>query len=402
MKRQARETRVGSRQPPAPRLIVTMPTPDSRLPMLDYCRFVAAVSVVSFHYFWNGIANHKIATLDHVEALGSWARFGYLGVDLFFMISGYVIFMSARRRTTAQFIVSRATRLYPAYLVAMLTTAAIACWLGSGDTSVTLGQVLGNVLFYQPLHHQKFVDGVYWTLMFETRFYIAVAVLIAIGAQRYFDTVFKAWPILMLAVFLFGKGAWGDPARGDFSILGGYYAFFASGALFAIVRERASWSGYAALAVSTALGIRYAAAVAAVNATPSELAITIAVLCSFSALFFVINWSAEGRVATLPAATFLGALTYPLYLVHAHIGYMLLSRFASPEHRVLSYAGTIAFVVFLAWLIHEIIEVRSGPVWRAGFESVVSTLERPFKRLAELRLDQKRRRREHEQSRLPL
>lgn len=376
-----------------------MTTPDSRLPMLDYCRFVAALSVLSFHYFWNGIANHKIASLDAVEALASWARFGYLGVDLFFMISGYVIFMSARRRTTAQFIVGRATRLYPAYLVAMLTTAAFASWIGSGDTSVTLGQVLGNVLFYQPLHHQRFVDGVYWTLMVETRFYVAVAILIAIGSQKYFDKVFKAWPILMLAIFVFGKGAWSDPERGSFSILGGYYAFFASGALFAIVRERASWSGYGALAVSTALSIRYAAAVAAVNASSSELAITIAVLCSFSAVFFLINWSADGRVATLPAATFLGAITYPLYLVHAHIGYMVLSRFASPEHRVLSYAGTIAFVVFLAWLIHEIIEVRSGPIWRAGFESVVSTLERPFKMLSEFRLDQKRRRRER--SRLP-
>ena len=362
-----------------------MQTSDSRLPLLDYCRFVAALGVLSFHYFWNGIANQKITSLDHVEALTAWARYGYLGVELFFMISGYVIFMSARRRTTSQFIVGRTTRLYPAYLVAMLITASIATWLGSGETSVSVKQVLGNMLFYQPLHHQRFVDGVYWTLMIEVKFYLAVAVLIAIGSQRYFNALFKAWPVLMLIAFAVGKGGWSDPERGNWTLLGGYYAYFASGALFAILRERGSLWGYGALAISTALGVRFALAMAAVHGTPTEVGVTAVIICSFTLMFFVINWSADGRIATLPAAGLLGALTYPLYLVHAHIGYMLLSRFGSTQYRFASYAATIAFVFLLAWLIHEIVEVRWAAFWRSCFEFVVEMAERPIRHVARLR-----------------
>ena len=359
-----------------------MQTSDSRLPLLDYCRFVAASSVLSFHYFWNGIANQKITSLDHVDALTAWARYGYLGVELFFMISGYVIFMSARRRSTSQFIVGRATRLYPAYLVAMLITTCFALWLGSGETRVNLRQVLGNIAFYQPWHHQRFVDGVYWTLMIEVKFYVAVAVLIAIGGQRYFDAVFKLWPMLMLVAFALGHGAWDDPEKGSFALLGGYYAFFASGALFAIIRDRPSIWANVSLAISTALGIRFCVAIVAAHGTPAETIVTAAILCSFTLMFFVVNWSAGGRVTSLPAASLLGALTYPLYLVHAHIGYMLLSRFGSTQHRFLSYALTIGFVFLLAWAIHEIVEVRWAGFWRNCFGRIVGIAERPFDYLA--------------------
>jgi peptidoglycan/LPS O-acetylase OafA/YrhL len=361
-----------------------MQTSDSRLPLLDYCRFVAALSVLSFHYFWNGIANGKITSLDHVEALTTWAKYGYLGVELFFMISGYVIFMSARRRSTSQFIVGRAVRLYPAYLVAMLVTTCFAIWLGSGETSVNIKQVIGNIAFYQPLHHQRFVDGVYWTLMIEVKFYFAVAVLIAVGGQKYFNALFKAWPVCMLIAFAVGGGAWNDPERGAWTLLGGYYAFFASGALFAIIRERASAWAYAALAISTALGMRYVLAMASVHGTQTEIVVTAVILCFFTLMFFLINWSADGRVTSLPAANLLGALTYPLYLVHAHIGYMLLSRFGSTEYRVFSYTLTIGFVFLLAWLIHEIVEVRWSAFWRSCFERVVGIAERPLKYLVRI------------------
>jgi peptidoglycan/LPS O-acetylase OafA/YrhL len=95
-------------------------------------------------------------------------------------------------------------------------------------------------------------------------------------------------------------------------------------------------------------------------------------------MFFMVNWSADGRIKSLPAASLLGALTYPLYLVHAHIGYMLLSKFGSTEYRFFSYALTIGFVFVLAWLIHEVVEVRWSAFWRSCFELVVGAAERPI------------------------
>ena len=357
---------------------------EKHLPLLDYCRFAAAAGVLCFHYFWNGIGNGKLSSLDHVDALTVWARYGYLGVDLFFMISGYVIFMSARHRSATQFAVGRLLRLYPAYLFAMLTTACVAHFLGAGGTAVTLRQVLGNLLMYQPLHHQRYVDGVYWTLMIEIRFYGAVAILLALGLQRRLGLIATLWPLVMLAALATGRGGWLDPHRGERLLAGGYYAFFASGALLAMLREKQAATTWLALAASTLLGLRYAVGLAGAEAggpaDPAQPWVTGAIVLSFTPLFLAVNASA-GRIRRLPLATTLGALTYPLYLVHAHIGYMLLSHFATPANRWTAYALVIATVLALAWALHELVEVRMAPFWRAVFERLFSVFELAGRRL---------------------
>src|SRR5262249_17939386 len=89
---------------------------------LDLLRFVAAFSVLLFHYTFRGTA-----ALDHVSDLSyPWlapvTKDGYLGVDLFFLISGFVILMSASSGSKRQFGVSRIVRLYPAYWVCCTAT----------------------------------------------------------------------------------------------------------------------------------------------------------------------------------------------------------------------------------------------------------------------------------------
>ncbi|WP_164654758.1 acyltransferase family protein, partial [Pseudomonas viridiflava] len=93
-----------------------------RLELLDYGRFIAAIMAVLYHYTFNGIANGKLSSLSHIPELIEFTKYGYLGVELFFMISGYVIFYSARNRSAAQFAASRAIRLYPSYWFAVLFT----------------------------------------------------------------------------------------------------------------------------------------------------------------------------------------------------------------------------------------------------------------------------------------
>ena len=92
----------------------------SRLELLDYGRFLAAISVALFHYTFNGISNGKIASITLIPNLVEFTKYGYLGVHLFFMISGYVIFFSARKGAPSKFAVNRAVRLYPAYWFAVL------------------------------------------------------------------------------------------------------------------------------------------------------------------------------------------------------------------------------------------------------------------------------------------
>src|SRR5262245_23513156 len=145
-----------------------------RLELLDYGRFVAGFCVLLCHLLFNGIWNGKVDSLEHVPGLADAVKYGYLGVEFFFIISGYVIFFSARGKTAGDFLVSRAVRLYPAFWFAVLVTSLVAVPWGGEQMSVTLPQVLANLTMAPQLFGQTYVDGVYWTLVFEWSFYLAV------------------------------------------------------------------------------------------------------------------------------------------------------------------------------------------------------------------------------------
>lgn len=112
----------------------------SRLQLLDYGRFAAAIAVMLFHYTFNGTVNGKITSLTHIPELISITKYGYLGVEFFFMISGYVIFYSAKHRNAAQFVVARATRLYPAYWTAVLFTSCMIFFFGGEQMIIYLAK----------------------------------------------------------------------------------------------------------------------------------------------------------------------------------------------------------------------------------------------------------------------
>ena len=115
-----------------------------RLELLDYGRFFAAIVVVLFHYTFNGISNGKITSIAHTQSVIDLTKYGYLGVELFFMISGYVIFFSAKSGSASKFAVGRAVRLYPAYWFAVLFTSVFAFNWGGDLMSVQPRQIVVN------------------------------------------------------------------------------------------------------------------------------------------------------------------------------------------------------------------------------------------------------------------
>ena len=80
------------------------------------------------------------------------------------------------------------------------------------------------------------------------------------------------------------------------------------------------------------------------------------------------------RTARLPGARLAGALTYPVYLIHAHLGYMVISRFADNGNKWLVTGLTVAGVLVIAYAIHAGIEVRLKPVWERLFEALAQRI----------------------------
>lgn len=346
-----------------------------RLELLDYGRFFAATIVVLFHYTFNGIANGKISSIEHIPGLIEFTKYGYLGVELFFMVSGYVIFFSAKNRTADQFAVSRAIRLYPSYWFAVLFTATVALFWGGALMSVQTDQVIVNLTMISKLFGYTYVDGVYWTLMYELSFYFAVFVILIIGLQSRLEMIFILWPLLMLAALLADQQ--------QIPYLGSYYYYFAAGALFAIIKDNKPPMAYLSLLITFALCINFTAGKAASLSKSSGVeysGIIIAlIIISFYIFFFLLN-SKKGESLSLPKSRLLGALTYPVYLIHAHFGYMFISQFANNQNKYVIYLLTIFIVLAVSYFMHMLIERKLANLWRTFFKATVGVFTIGFER----------------------
>lgn len=101
----------------------------------------------------------------HSSAPAAALPWGYLGVNLFFMISGFVIFMTLEKtRHSLDFVVSRFSRLYPAYWAAVILTFLLTHYIGLPGKLVGIETALLNLSMVHSFFNVPNVDGVYWTL----------------------------------------------------------------------------------------------------------------------------------------------------------------------------------------------------------------------------------------------
>lgn len=353
--------------------IAIAPQARRRIDVLDYLRFLAALMVMAYHYTLNGIRNGKIQSINDPWPIVAVTKYGYLGVELFFLISGFVILNSARNKTARQFAVGRAVRLYPAFWAGMLFTAVITVFLGSAaDLSVSAKQVVFNLTMLPGPLGVPPVDGVYWTLFYEIVFYAGVFMLLFVGLGRYVGQLIPWWAFAMFAIAVLAPGISNLPLAGQ------HYALFAGGALIAEIRHQGpSMVRVAGLFASASTALPFAYRYAAHLETQLSSGISPMVAAVLVALCYIAMLSlCSGRVsgAALPKAELCGALTYPLYLIHAHVGYIVLSMFATEENRLWVYPMVATGMLFIAYLIHAIVERRGGPWWRRIFDATIGRL----------------------------
>jgi peptidoglycan/LPS O-acetylase OafA/YrhL len=319
-----------------------------RLAALDGLRLVAALAVMGYHYagvnvpYW-GVPSHvELPTLSHV------GRYGYLGVNLFFVISGFVIFMTLdRTRKPMDFVVSRASRLYPAYWAAILMTWVVTNSIGLPGKEPTWQIAVLNIPMFQQLFGVPLVDGVYWTLGVELLFY-ALAFLLFLSGRL--DQVLVALAALLLARL----GYWAAaefahidlPWRLRYWLVLDYIAYFSLGiAIYRLVHRRGARAANASLVVL---------AIVVVAVTESVPIAAVAGGC-----FVMVLAAARGRLTLLDHAflVYLGTISYSLYLLHENIGWAVLRQFglrgAAP---LLAIACTTVMAIALATIVSRCVE----------------------------------------------
>jgi peptidoglycan/LPS O-acetylase OafA/YrhL len=159
---------------------------NTRVNEIDLLRFLAVMAVVIHHYAFRGYAADDMSVMPY-PLLAPIAQYGYLGVHLFFTISGFVILMTAGSGDLRKFIVSRIARLYPAFWVCCTITFIATLIIGGTHYHATVTQYLANMTMLSGFIGVESIEGAYWSLFIEMQFYAFVAiVLVKFTKHSYF------------------------------------------------------------------------------------------------------------------------------------------------------------------------------------------------------------------------
>lgn len=333
-----------------------------RLYELDGLRLLAALCVVLFHYTFSGpVGGTTSVTYPEISGL---TQYGYLGVDLFFLISGFVVLMSAWGRTPRAFAASRLARLYPAYWLGVIVTGLVTVTLGQGMFDLSPVQILVNLTMFQPVFDVPNVDVVYWTLWAEMRFYFLILVVAWMGMTRGRVMVLLWGWLAMTALVQLGV----LPRVADLVVQSEFAHYFIGGmALFMVYQFGVTWQTLLivplCLANAVHRGLGYAEAVGArygVEYDPRVIATVI------TAAFLVMALAAVRAVRPLarPWLVAAGALTYPLYLLHAHIGFIVIERTGGAVNRWVLLAALVTVMCLAAHAVHRRVERPAAPLLR--------------------------------------
>lgn len=316
----------------------------SRLQALDALRGIAALSVVLFHYlpYYHVLYGHGFEPWYGLE-------FGRYGVHLFFMISGFVIFMTLEKtRSAGWFGLARAFRLLPALWVAIPITFAAVYFMGPVDRVVSSADAFWNLTLLHEYLDRPHVDGAYWSLVIEATFYVWMALLFyGLGSGRRLQVMLWGWVLVSYGGVIY----WHEiPDGWEFLLKDLLFIRYAPLFISGMLLYRWYSRGMPALAERMLLALSISHCLLAYQA-PFNLF----VLGCYGVFALAISGYLD-RLVSRPLL-FLGSLSYALYLIHQNLGYGIIDW--SYRQQLPALVGvTLALLtaLSLAYGIHRLVE----------------------------------------------
>ncbi|QWD66558.1 acyltransferase family protein [Polynucleobacter sp. MWH-Aus1W21] len=349
-------------------------------PDIDGLRAVAVVSVLGYHFF------------------PTWLKGGFIGVDIFFVISGYLISLiifHALKNNEFSFIgfySNRIRRIFPALLIILFSSLILGWFVLLADEYAQLGRyvvgassfmtnlmLLGDSGYFDSAAEKKPLLHL-WSLAIEEQFYLIWPFLIWTAWKLRFNLIFIIIIILVLSLIFNIAIVQADPITAFYSplsrfweiILGGVLAWFCafkgahknpkkylSAKYFHIVNKcEAILAGAGWRNIQSLIGLILI--VVSVFMFTKDLAFPgyWALIPASAAILLIV----AGRDAWVnrvflshPSLVWVGVISYPLYLWH----WVLLSMVRGLEGELPSRnvrLSIIAVSVLLAWLTYELIE----------------------------------------------
>jgi peptidoglycan/LPS O-acetylase OafA/YrhL len=344
----------------------------NRLYALDLLRFVAAALVVSYHVIpIYAVEYHVDQDAYFGHATAQVARYGYLGVYLFFLISGFVICMSSWHRSLGEFVTSRITRLAPAYLLAVvLTTALLYLWWPASFRPRPV-DALANLTMVQGMLGVPDVDTVYWTLLSELKFYLLFAIVVRFGLTYRRVVMFCFW---WTAAAVLAHSTQNELLTAIVQP-GASYLFVGGIVLYLMYRFGPSlllWLMLSASWIFSLVRLQERLPERGEQVQP-VVAYTLLTVFFVAVAVVALGWTNWVRWRGLVAV---GALTYPLYLIHFHVAQTALRELHGTLPGPVLLGSVIVALLVLSWLIHRFVERPVGGRLRTGLRDGFDRIRR--------------------------
>jgi len=334
------------------------PAQSPKIGSINTLRFMAALAVMFYHFtfvFYHG----DLAYVD-IPILRYLSQYGYLGVDLFFIISGFVISLSVEGRNTYGFIKSRIGRLYPVFWVSAIITSLFLLFGGyliSSDLSpwrfFTNMTMIPTILFGR--EYIDLLDGSYWTLAVEMKFYFIIFLLLLFKQIKKIEYLAIPLSFVMLIASIFAN------IKHESDLI--WIPNFIAGVIFYKIYKNGlnNWRIFALLNSLLASLIfatnRISDLTAGYNTAFKVIPITSFILL-FYILFLLISLG-KFKITNNKYINLFGLLTYPVYLLHQQISKILFT-YADMKNIPLyiSFPFVVVFIIGIAYMVHKVFERR--------------------------------------------
>ncbi len=321
---------------------------DNRIYEIDILRFVAATIVFFFHSTFRG-NYYELYSFDF-PTLSLFSKYGFLGVDLFFIISGFVILMSVQNKAPTTFFQSRFIRLYPCFWFGVTFTALVCYFFGPEIFQPKFWQYLVNMTMLAGFVGVPEIDGVYWTLYVEIKFYTMVFLIMLIKKLDYFIYFLYAWMCLSIVNYLIAI-----PWTIKNILILNWAHYFIAGCVFYLIRRNGLKPSYLILLATSYIIAMLRVASRAQSMQNNYDAFFSPLICSLliSVFFIVISLCSLKKIDLSrygKHAVVMGALSYPMYLLHHHVGFIYIEHLAPYMNKYFIITSLFALVLLISYI----------------------------------------------------
>jgi len=301
------------------------------IPQIDGLRFYAVVAVLVFHC--SGYLSTPARNPQAAAAASTWvaalARSGHSGVELFFVISGFVLGLPFARAAAGggppvslrRYFLRRLTRLEPPYIINMLLLSAVLVGLGKVAFDELLPHLLASLAYCHNLVYGEgsSINFVAWSLEIEVQFYVLAPLLASVfalpsAAAR--ATALGAGVALGSTLTCLLTMTEGIPQACKLT-LACYLQYFLMG--FALADWYVRWGDRGDRSrVADALAIPCLIAVPLLEQHPVLRAYLLPLACG-GLCFSALHGRIHARLMSVPALVVIGGMCYTIYLYHPYI-----------------------------------------------------------------------------------